>query len=149
MLDLNALQVFLSVVEYGSFSEAGRQLHLSQPAVSQTIQSLERQLGASLFDRQGRSALLTEGGQFLVPMARELLTSAQRVEQTMLSVQEDVVGEIPVGCSTASGKYLLPGMIARFRRDFPRVQINVLVASRAGESVSSCPVHSRLTTSAW
>ncbi|MEP7137394.1 MAG: LysR family transcriptional regulator [Chloroflexota bacterium] len=130
MLNLDALKIFLTVAEQSSFSEAGRQLHLSQPAVSQIIQGLERQLGAQLFFRSGRAAQLTEAGQVLVPMARELLTSAQRVEQTILSLQGEVVGEITIGCSTASGKYLLPGIIARFRREFPQVRINVLVTSR-------------------
>jgi DNA-binding transcriptional LysR family regulator len=48
----------------------------------------------------------------------------------MLSIQEEVIGEMTIGCSTASGKYLLPGMIARFRRQFPQVRLNVLVTSR-------------------
>jgi DNA-binding transcriptional LysR family regulator len=130
MLNLDALKVFLAVAEHGSFSEAGRQLHLSQPAVSQIIQGLERQMGTALFIRQGRTAQLTEGGQVLVPMARELLTSAQRIEKTMLSLHGEVVGEMSIGCSTASGKYLLPGLIARFRREYPQVRINVLVTSR-------------------
>jgi DNA-binding transcriptional LysR family regulator len=130
MLNLDALKVFLAVTEHGSFSEAGRQLHLSQPAVSQIIQGLERQLDTQLFIRQGRVAQPTEAGQMLLPMTRELLTSAQRVEQTMLSMQGEVAGEMNIGCSTASGKYLLPGMIARFRRLFPQVRINVLVTSR-------------------
>jgi DNA-binding transcriptional LysR family regulator len=130
MLNLDTLKVFLAVAEHGSFSEAGRQLHLSQPAVSQSIQGLERQLSVQLFIRHGRTAQLTEGGQMLVSMARELLTSAQRMEQTMLSLQGEVIGEMWIGCSTASGKYLLPGMIAHFRREFPQVRINVLVTSR-------------------
>jgi DNA-binding transcriptional LysR family regulator len=130
MLNLDALKIFLAVAEHGSFSEAGRQLHISQPAVSQIIQGLERQLGVQLFFRQGRTAQLSEAGQVLSPMARELLASTQRVEQTMLSLQGEVIGEITVGCSTASGKYLLPGMIARFRRQYSQVRINVLVTSR-------------------
>lgn len=73
---------------------------------------------------------LTEGGQVLVSMARELLTSSQRVEQTMLSLQGEVVGEMSIGCSTASGKYLLPGLIARFRKEYPQVKINVVIGSR-------------------
>lgn len=135
MLNLDALKVFLAVAEHGSFSEAGRNLHLSQPAVSQIIQGLERQLGLLLFVRQGRAVQLTEGGHVLVSMARELLTSSQRVEQTMLSLQGEVVGEMSIGCSTASGKYLLPGLISRFRKEYPQVRINVVVASR--ESVIS------------
>lgn len=73
---------------------------------------------------------MTEGGHVLVSMARELLTSSQRVEQTMLSLQGEVVGEMSVGCSTASGKYLLPGLIARFRKEYPQVKINVVIGSR-------------------
>lgn len=130
MLNLDALKVFLTVAEHGSFSEAGRRLHLTQPAVSQTIQGLEKQLGIQLFLRQGRAVQLSEAGQVLVPMARELLANAQRVEQTMLSLHGEVVGEMSIGCSTASGKYLLPGLIARFRRQYPQVRINVLVSSR-------------------
>ncbi len=86
MLDLEALTVFLAIAEHGSFSEAGRQLHISQPAVSQIVRGLEKQLGLPLFLRKGRSADLTEAGQVLAPMARELISSAQRVEQTMLSM---------------------------------------------------------------
>ncbi|PWH11925.1 MAG: hypothetical protein DDG60_15840 [Anaerolineae bacterium] len=130
MLNLDALRVFLTVAEHGNFSEAGRRLHLTQPAVSQTIQGLEKQLGIQLFLRQGRSVQLTEAGQVLVSMGRELLAAAQRIEQTMLSLHGEVVGEMSIGCSTASGKYLLPGLIARFRREYPQVRINVLVTSR-------------------
>jgi DNA-binding transcriptional LysR family regulator len=130
MLNLEALKIFLAVAEHGSFSEAGRNIHISQPAVSQIIQGLERQLEVQLFIRQGRTAQLTEAGQVLLPMARELLTSGQRVERTMLSLQGEVIGEMNIGCSTASGKYLLPGLIARFRRQYPQVRLNVLVTSR-------------------
>lgn len=130
MLNLDSLRVFLTVAEQGSFSEAGRRLHLTQPAISQSIQGLEKQLGIQLFTRQGRSVQLTEAGQVLVSMARELLTAAQRVEQTMLSLHGEVMGEMSVGCSTASGKYLLPALIAHFRHEYPQVRINVLVTSR-------------------
>ncbi len=130
MLNLDSLRVFLTVAERGSFSEAGRRLHLTQPAVSQSIQGLEKQLGIQLFTRQGRAVQLTEAGQVLVSMARELLTAAQRIEQTMLSLHGEVVGEMSIGCSTASGKYLLPGLIAGFRHEYPQVRINVLVTSR-------------------
>ena len=129
-MNLDALKVFLAVAEHSSFSEAGRQLHISQPAVSQITQGLEKQLGVRLFVRNGRNAQLTEAGQTLVPMGRELLAANQRVEQTMLSLQKDVGGEIDIGCSTASGKYLLPGLIARFRRQHQQVRFNVVVTSR-------------------
>jgi DNA-binding transcriptional LysR family regulator len=130
MLNLNELAVFLAAAECGNFSEAGRKLHLSQPAVSQNMENLEKRFGAKLFARQGRSVRLTEAGQVLKPLARELLAAARRLDETMASLQGEVVGEMNIGCSTASGKYLLPGLIARFRRSFPQVRINMLVNSR-------------------
>jgi DNA-binding transcriptional LysR family regulator len=130
MLNLDVLKIFLTVAEQSSFSEAGRKLHISQPAISQSIQNLEKHLDISLFTRQGRTVQITEAGQVLASMASELLAAAQRIEQTMYSLHEEVIGEMNVGCSTTSGKYLLPGLIARFRENFPRVRINVLVTSR-------------------
>jgi DNA-binding transcriptional LysR family regulator len=130
MLDLNAINVFLTVAEVGSFSEAGRQLNLSQPAISQAIHNLERQFGVQLFIRKGRSIRLTEAGQLLQGYGRELLGSANRIEELMNSMQGSVVGEMTIGCSTTSGKYLLPGLIARFRQRYPDLRINVQVTSR-------------------
>jgi DNA-binding transcriptional LysR family regulator len=128
--NLNDLAVFLVACETKNFSEAGRQLHLSQPAISQTINNLEKHFETKLFIRQGRSIYLTEIGQALRPMAQELVSAARRMEESVFSLQGEVVGEFEIGCSTASGKYLLPNLIARFRRIFPLVRINVLVTSR-------------------
>jgi LysR family transcriptional regulator, transcriptional activator of the cysJI operon len=130
MIDLNAIHIFLTVVEQNSFSEAGRKLNLSQPAVSQAIHNLERQFGVELFVRSGRSVHLTEAGQLLQGIGQELLTKANRLEEMMNSIHGSVIGEMTVGCSTTSGKYLLPGLIARFRHTFPQLRINVLVSSR-------------------
>jgi DNA-binding transcriptional LysR family regulator len=129
MLNLNELVVFLTAAETGNYSEAGRRLRLSQPAVSQTMDSLEKRFGAKLFTRQGRSVRLTEAGQLLKPLARELLSAANRLEDTMSSLNGEVVGEINLGCCTSAGKYLLPGLIARFRRKFPQVHVNLWISS--------------------
>lgn len=128
--NLNDLAIFLVACETKNFSQAGRQLNLSQPAISQTINNLEKHFAAKLFLRQGRSVDLTETGQALRPMAQELVSAARRMQETVSSLQGEVVGEFEIGCSTASGKYLLPNLIARYRRVYPLVRINVLVTSR-------------------
>jgi DNA-binding transcriptional LysR family regulator len=127
---INDLAIFLVACETKNFSQAGRQLHLSQPAISQTIINLEKHFGAKLFIRQGRTVYLTEIGQALRPMAQELISATRRMEETISSLQGEVVGEFEIGCSTATGKYLLPNLIARFRRSCPLVRVNVLVTSR-------------------
>jgi DNA-binding transcriptional LysR family regulator len=130
MLSLQEIGIFLAAGESGSFSEAGRLLHLSQPAVSQAIHHLERRLGVRLFDRVGRAVQLSEAGQALMPLARELLAVSNRIEECVATLQEGVTGKVLVGCSTTSGKYLLPRLIARYREQFPHVRVDVLVHSR-------------------
>lgn len=130
MLNIYDLVVFLEAAECGNFSETGRNLHLSQPAISQKIENLQKHFGTKLFERCGRTMRLTEAGQALRPLAKELLVSARRLDETMVSLQGEVIGEMTVGCSTATGKYLLPGLIASFRKQYPLVRINVQVTSR-------------------
>jgi len=121
---------FLESAECGNFCETGRSLHLSQPAISQKIESLQKHFGAGLFVRDGRTMRLTEAGHALRPMAKELISVAICLDETMFSLQGEVIGEMTVGCSTASGKYLLPGLIASFKSLYPMVRINVQVTSR-------------------
>ena len=130
MINLREIQVFITAAGSKSFSETGRKLNLTQPAVSQMIANLENQFQVSLFYRRGRAFRLTEAGQALLPMAQELFASANRLEENMHSLQDQVVGQVVIGCSTASGKYLLPGLIKRFKQIYPKVRLDVMVSSR-------------------
>ena len=130
MLNLNDLWVFMVAAEQGSFSEAGRKLNLTQPAISQKIENLEIDFASRLFRREGRSVNLTDFGQALMPMAQELVASANRLQDAMASLHGEVIGEMRIGCSTSSGKYLLPRLVAGFRRKYPCVRINILISSR-------------------
>jgi len=154
MLSIYDLIVFIEAAECGNFSETGRNLHLSQPAISQKIDNLQKHFGTKLFVRDGRTMRLTEAGQALKPLAKELVNTARRLDETMVSLQGEVIGEMTIGCSTASGKYLLPGLIASFRKTYPNVRINVQVTSRqsvldklivgdAALGVSSKQIHHR------
>lgn len=130
MLDLYDLQVFLTAAETENFSEAGRLLQISQPAVSVHIQSLENHLSIQLFDRVGRNIRLNEVGEALIPIARNLLKEAQYIEQYIASHHGTVMGQLVIGCSTAAGKYILPGILARFVERHPDVQMVCHVGKR-------------------
>lgn len=130
MLDLAPLKVFVAAAQAGSFSRAAEHLHLSQSAVSQNIQALEKMLGVQLFVRHGRAVQLSEAGQALLPMAQALLDHARQLVETMNSLQSQVVGELEVGCSTTSGKYLLPSLVASFRQAHPAVRVSINILSR-------------------
>lgn len=130
MLSLQELEIFLMAAKYGNFSETGRILHLSQPAISQTIHNLEVYFGTELFMRHGRGVRLSDAGETLLPMAQDIVTAVRRMEENMAMVHGQVVGKVTVGCSTSSGKYLMPQRIARFREMFPSVQVDVLIRRR-------------------
>lgn len=131
MLNLIELRVFLIAAETENFSETGRRLSLSQPAVSMQIQSLEAQLGIQLFHRSGRHISLTEAGAAFMPLARDLLNHAIQVEETIQSLQGQVVGLLKLGCSITLGKYILPRLIARLHERHRHVQVVCNVTDRS------------------
>lgn len=130
MLDVYELNVFLTAAETENFSEAARQLNLTQPAVSMQIRALERKLDVQLFHRSGRSLTLSERGKALLPLARDVVNRAIRIEEEIESLKGEVVGHLKIGCSTATGKYILPHLAARFRRRHPAVQMSIINHSR-------------------
>ncbi len=130
MLGPNELQVFLEAAEAENFSVAARKLHLSQPAISFHIQSIEQRLNTKLFQRIGKHIALTEAGRDLLPLAREMINLSARIEETMCLQQGIVKGHVQIGCSTSPGKYILPHLIGAFRKQYPDVQFTVQVMSR-------------------
>ncbi len=130
MLNTHELNVFIEAAQVENFSVAASRLDLSQPAVSLQIRSLERQLGIELFRRNGRNVTLSDAGRILLPLAQELLHQAKHVEEVMWGLQGVAVGELSVVCSTTVGKYVLPRLIAAFRRRYPDVQVAVKVLGR-------------------
>ncbi len=94
MIDLLKLQAFLYAAEGLSFSDAAKQLHLSQPTISHHIKSLEQELGVELFVRSGSGLKLTDAGRLLMSQAAKLLREANAVEQMMDSLQEQIVGQL-------------------------------------------------------
>lgn len=130
MTQLSELKVFVIAAEELSFSRAAERLHLSQSAVSQNIHSLEREFGVELFERRGRSIRLTTGGQALLPMAQETINALQQMSEVMNGLEGKVAGDLIVGCSTTSGKYLLPNLVATFRREYPLVRVSIKVLGR-------------------
>ncbi len=122
MLNIHEMQVFLIAAETENFSETGRRVNISQPAVSMQIRSLETRLGTELFYRSGRHISLTEAGRLLVPMARDLVNRTIQIEETMASMRGEIIGQLKIGCSTTPGKYILPKLIAGLRRQHPHIQ---------------------------
>lgn len=132
MVELSTLRVFLAAAEEKNFSRAAERLHMSQSAVSQNIQSLERAHNVKLFLRHGRSILLSEAGQALLPMVREVLRAASLLEDGFQKVNHEIGGELLIGCSTSAGKYLMPALLSNFQQKYKAVHPRVKIFGREG-----------------
>lgn len=130
MFELSNLRVFFVAAEELNFSKAAKRLHLSQSAVSQNIQAMERAYGTELFIRGGRSVELSEAGQTILPMVREVLLAARLLEDSLQEVNNQIGGELQIGCSTSAGRYLLPILLSEFQHKYPAVHPRVKVFSR-------------------
>ena len=130
MINIPELKVFAMAAEELNFSRAAQRLHLSQSAVSQNIQSIERTYGVELFVRHGRSVQLSDAGMVLLPMVREVLNSARLLEDALINVKGEVSGELVIGCANTSGRYFIPNLLARFQREYPNVRTRVSLMKR-------------------
>lgn len=126
MLNVYELNIFVHAAETQNFSEAARRLHLTQPAVSLNIKALERQLGIDLFQNVGRNVVLTDAGRSLLPMARDLVTFSNQIEESVCALRGQVVGQLKIGCAASAGRYVLPAVIGRFRQMYPEVRVSVV-----------------------
>jgi len=128
-MDDHKLKVFCTVAETKSFSKASEIIHLTQPAVSLQVQALEEIYETKLFDRSGGSVTLTPTGELLYKYANEILglyASAKKDINAMIGL---VKGNLSIGASSTIGNYLLPSVIVAFRKNHPRIRINLIVGN--------------------
>lgn len=124
-LDLDALRTFTAIVDVGGFTAAGEKLGRTQSAISVKIRRLEEALGRRVFARTSRSLALTPDGQMLLPYARRMLELNDETLQRFTG--PEAAGSLRLGCAEYFVPHHLPGVLARFARLHPRVQIDVKV----------------------
>ena len=124
-MDTQNLRAFLLVAESGSFSQAAKRLHLTQPAVSKRIAQLEAQLNVSLFDRIGRRISTTEAGEALLPHARAVHLELQAAQQSVRDLAGEVRGRLRLATSHHIGLHRLPPLLSFFSKAFPAVQLDI------------------------
>ncbi len=126
MIENFRLRVFRTVARHLSFSRAAEELLLTQPAVTQQIKALEDELGVSLFDRGGGHIRLTPGGKALVPFADKMRLLSEGAVQAVAAAYGESGGNLALGASQTIAQYLLPALIAAFRKSHPRVRVTAL-----------------------
>ncbi len=131
-LDVYKIHVFLAVVREGGFRAASRTLHLSQPAVTAAVRSLERDLEVGpLFEKRGRNKRLTERGESLAREAAPLLRRWNEIRDRIEESRDgEMRGTVRVGTGQTIAACVLPPVLARFRRKAPKVDLILRVQSR-------------------
>ncbi|HEY97382.1 MAG TPA: LysR family transcriptional regulator [Dehalococcoidia bacterium] len=124
-MNLEHLKTFQEVVRLGSFSEVAKKLAITQPAVSFQIQRLEQELGTRLIDRSRREITLTAAGKRLLHFAKFIEGERGQLQHDLEQLREEVSGELLIAASTIPGEFLLPGMLAKFKKMHPAVRVQV------------------------
>lgn len=128
-MELRQLRYFLAVAEELHFGRAAERLHIVQPAVSQQVRRLERELGVELFGRTTRSVSLTEAGQRFLPHARAVLAAADRAADSVTEFRTSR-SLLRLGTSEGLGDRL-DGLLAAFARLAPEAQLELVHAPTA------------------
>ncbi|MDH3343218.1 MAG: LysR family transcriptional regulator, partial [Gammaproteobacteria bacterium] len=116
---------FLAVSETESFSRAAEHLHLTQPAVSKRIQTMEQFLDIRLFDRIGKSVQLTEAGQALIPGYRRILDEIEDSKRIISNLRESTSGHLRFATSHHVGLHRLPAVLGRFAKAYANVDLEL------------------------
>jgi DNA-binding transcriptional LysR family regulator len=148
---VNAIRLFVRLVECGSFSAVGREEGIGQPAVSKQIGALERHLGAQLVLRTSRQVVITEAGQSFYESARQLMDDFDALESSVGDRQQSPRGVVRVNTAPAHGRLCITPLLPDFFRQYPDVVIELSVSERhvdlVGDGVDLAVRHGRLVDS--
>jgi DNA-binding transcriptional LysR family regulator len=124
-MEIHQLESFVRVAEEGSITRAAEVMHLTQPAVTNHVRRLERELRVELFERTGRGVRLTPAGEALLDYARRSLGLLEEGRQALLDLQEGTGGRLVLGVGVTTSIFHLPGWLRRFREAHPGVDLTV------------------------
>jgi DNA-binding transcriptional LysR family regulator len=137
-LSLRQLLYFVTVAEEKHFRRAAERLHISQPPLTQRIQSMERDLGVQLFRRSGRHVELTEAGRMVLAEAQAALAQVERLREVARRAEKGETGNVRIGLTTSVP--FIPAFTKAtkaFQHDYPAVVLNLsqTISSRAIDDI--------------
>jgi DNA-binding transcriptional LysR family regulator len=124
-VEVRQLEHFVAVAEELSFTRAASRLSYVQSALSVSIRALERDLGVRLFDRTTHGVALTDSGEALLPSARQTLASVEQTRDLAAAMKGVLRGTLRIGIMQSFGYLDVPGLLGRFHRDHPHVEIEM------------------------
>jgi DNA-binding transcriptional LysR family regulator len=117
------LMHFVALAEEGSFARAAERVHLSQPALSRSIQALEDEFEIKLFDRAARGVVITAAGRPLVERARRVLFEARCLFRDVELIKSDAFGDVKIGLGPYASAVLFPDLLVEFAQQFPAIKV--------------------------
>jgi len=130
-MNLRHLEHWLALADTGSFSRAAEKLHITQSALSRSIQALEEDLGGPLVDRVGKKNELTPLGRSVLERARRIVNEAQELQQGAALLQQGGLGALRVGLGSGPGAMLMTPWLVYMAKHHPTVQVTVSRGSTA------------------
>jgi DNA-binding transcriptional LysR family regulator len=124
-MDLDQLHTFLEIVRLKSFSKAAQTCYRTQPAISAQVRQLELELNATLFERYGTRISLTVAGRIFAEHAEQILALRKQAQDAINELERVPRGELVIAANEATCIYVLPGVFADFKKQFPNVQLLV------------------------
>lgn len=124
-IDLELYKVFYTVAKNKHMTKASEELHISQPAISQSIKKLEEQLGGSLFLRSNKGMELTEEGKMFYEYVKGALDLIKCAENEFTSFKDLSKGEVKIGCSATLTKLILMDTLKEFHNKYPNINIKI------------------------
>ncbi|TCJ02031.1 LysR family transcriptional regulator [Cytobacillus praedii] len=124
-MNLHALRLLIKVAELKSVTKAADALSISQPAVTIQIRNLEKETGLKLIETVGRGINLTKEGEFLVERALTLFDMEKDIENKLFQLKNGELQELRIASTYLPANFLLPVWLAKFKMDFPSVNVNL------------------------
>ncbi|MCM3568577.1 LysR family transcriptional regulator [Neobacillus mesonae] len=121
------LEVFVKVVEKENFSKAAEELHMTQPAVSQYIRTIEDSIGTRLLERSNKYVRLNKAGEIVYHHAKEIIALYTKMQSLVDDLTNKASGPIAIGASYTFGEYILPHIIAKMQEQYPLITPSIRI----------------------
>ncbi|MDD1779102.1 MAG: LysR family transcriptional regulator [Candidatus Helarchaeota archaeon] len=127
MLNIQFLETFIRIAEFGSFSRTASKLNVSQSAVSQQVEVLEKYFGAELFERSIKGVELTPEGNILLKYSKSIIDNLELAKKEIADSLGKIKGVLKISSSTIPGEHILPRFFINFRKEFPEMSYQIEV----------------------
>ena len=128
-MEFRELNYLITIAEERSISKAAEKLFMAQSSLSQSLQSMEAELGGKLFIRTSTGVRPTQAGEIMLERARKMLVDYRQVRDIIQDMEELKAGQVEFGISTFRGSYLLPGALRSFKRLYPQIHVEITEAN--------------------